>query len=152
VRRVTPAVLMLLVAACAGTGAAPESPGDGAPARIPKHETYLRNPTTITGDEVRVILPRAYEDEVEVEGLSSGWRESGGKRAWEGTGRCRLSVLSLRIEAAVLSVTLVPAADVTEVMIQAVGDVSYRQEVRDKVNLKSGLSFLMISNDRLLQR
>jgi hypothetical protein len=150
VRALALSISLVLAAACAGTGEAPEP--DDAPARVPKHETYLRHPTKITGDEVHVILPRAYEDEVEVEGLSYGWREKGGKRTWEGTGRCRLSVLSLRVEATSLTVTLVPEREEPEVMIQASGDASYRQEVRDKVNANSGLAILQITNDRLLER
>ncbi len=99
-----------------------------------------------------MILPRTYEDEIEVQGLSAGWRDSGGKRVWEGTGDCRLEILALEIRARALTVTLVPVQEEPEVLIQATGNVSYRHAVKGVANMKDGLEFLMITNNTVLER
>ncbi|MHC4859969.1 MAG: hypothetical protein ACYTDY_07735 [Planctomycetota bacterium] len=76
----------------------------------------------------------------------------GGKRKWEGTGSCRLALLSLVIEASALTVTLVPDRGDPEVILQATGRVSYRHTIRGRTQAKEGLKLLMITNDRLLER
>ena len=151
-RALAPLALLLALSACGSPRIPVRTIDPDEPDVLPPHEVYLRRPTTITGDEAHVILPRTYEDEVDVSGLSAGWRDVGGKRTWEGSGDCRLEILSLVVSARALNVTLVPVAEEPEVTIQATGNVSYRHSVKGVVNMKDGLDLLMNTNNIVLER
>jgi len=158
-RTATRVVLLLLTAAAAScqSGQAPQDPdGTGRaaaePVRIPRHEHYLRNVTEIRADAVSVLLPMAYCDEVNVSGLSAGWVEEDGDRVWEGSGDARLRVLSLSVFTKGLSVRLVAEQPEPEVIISAIGAVSMANSVRGFGSYIEGVEFLLLRNDRSLER
>jgi len=145
----------LLLAACA-TGEAPggsASPGgeegDTAPARerVLPHERYLKHATRVEADEVYVILPAQYAGDLQVSGLSAGWRAVGANRVWEGGGDCELRCLALVIFTKSLTVTVVPDQEEQVVHINATGHVSYVHSVRGSADVGRDLDFLFITND-----
>lgn len=144
-------LLLIVVTACASNPSTTPEPRP-APEEGPKLKKYqhaIENPTEITGDEVTVILPDLYADDIELTGLGSGWMLEDGTSTWEGTGDCSLAVRSLRIHCNELTVTLVPAGDEPEVMIQASGNVSFAQQVRGVGSWFENLVLLTIRNDRM---
>jgi hypothetical protein len=150
----TPGMLVLvLLASCAtgsGDSARSGGPGDSPDEpKLEKYENYIENPTEIVGDEVTVILPDIYGDDLVVKGLSTGWTEENGKRTWEGSGECRLELRSLRIRCKELTVTLVPIDEDPEVVIQASGNVSLAQQVKGVGSWFDNLRLLMIRNERM---
>ena len=148
-------LLGLLAGACNATppdwtppeGAPPEASGP-----IPKHETFLRNPTAIRADSVRVILPASYSTKLEVSGLSDGWKSDAELRVWEGTGDCRLALLLLHIRCGELSVTLVNREQEPEVVVQARGNVDMEHVVRGVVTRSDGVTLLMLRNEKRFER
>ncbi len=120
--------------------------------RIPKHETFLRHPTEVRAEEVRVLLPGYLADRIGVEGLSEGFREGPGGWIWEGTGDCVLRVLSLVVRASRLTVTVAPEGSRPEFMLAAEGDVRFAHSVRGVGSLAEGLHFLLLRDDRSLEK
>ncbi len=148
------AALLLLLAVSASCQSKPNSTPERRPApeegpKLEKYQHAIENPTEIVGDEVTVILPDFYADELHLEGLSSGWIAADGKSTWEGSGDCVLQVRSLVIHCKILTVTLVPPGDDPEVLIQANGNVSLAQQVRGIGSWFENLILLMIRNDRM---
>jgi hypothetical protein len=146
-------LLVLLAAAaasCSGGGRRePDGPGEGP---VPAYETYVKNPTEIRAEEVRAIFPAAYSEKISLTGLSDGWREEEGSRVWEGSGSCSLSLHRLKVSCRALTVTLVEEQKEPEVMIQATGDVYIGHGVRSVATYAEHLSFLLLRNDRRLER
>jgi hypothetical protein len=149
--RSTALLLLLVVSSCASqpntTPTARPAPEDVP--KLEKYQHYIENPTDIVGDEVTVILPDFYADDIELSGLGSGWMLDDGKSTWEGTGDCMLELRSLKIHCKELTVTLVPPGDEPEVLIQASGGVSLAQQVRGIGSWFENLALLTIRNDRM---
>ena len=151
--------LLLVLAACqsADTGTTPanDSPTDPAdPAAIEASdptERFIDEPTVVRADSIEAIFPADLYSEVEVEGLSAGWQEKDGRKIWEGSGQVEVKVRKLVLSGRSVTVTLVPDQAQREIMITASGDVSFGHRVRGGTEWK-GKSFLMIRNDRWLER
>ena len=114
--------------------------------RILPHERYLKHPTRIEADQVLMILPAEYAEEIEVSGLTAGWQTRGPNRVWEGSGNCELKVLSLTIVTRDLVLTVVPDQEEQVVNITATGNVICAHSVRGMGNYDEW-SFLVITNE-----
>jgi len=149
--RVAAILLLVALASCQSRpNITPEPrPAPEAGPKLEKYQYSIENPTEIVCDEATVILPDFYADDVQLEGLGSGWLPADGKRTWEGSGDCVLRVRSLKIYCKALTVTLVPPGDDPEVLIQASGDVSLAQQVRGIGSWFEDLILLTIRNDRM---
>lgn len=145
--------LALLLSGCTGAGApAPEAPPPApGPAGDPvaKHEWYVRHPTDLEAETVRLVLPMSMKDEIQTAGLMTGWRAEGDRLVNRGTGECTLRLRSLVVRAGELDVTLVPDGGEPEVVIQALGHASLAHSVRGVGSWYEDRSMIMIRNDRL---
>jgi len=163
-RTLTVVLLALLLAACQtgskkkARGGAEGDPADGsakagAPAEpeIP-HERFLANPTVVKARSIQAILPAVYRDEIRTKGLSAGWREMDGRRVWEGSGEVEVRLRSLVLSGPSVTVTLVSGQPEPEVLIQASGDVSFGHVWRGLRTAWEGKAFLMIRNDRWVEK
>jgi len=156
--------LVLVLAACqsgsgrnTGNGAGKKAAGGAANDAEPKepevpHERFLANPTVVRARSIQVILPAAYRDEIETEGLSAGWQELNGRRVWEGSGEVEVRLRKLVLTGPSVTVTLVEDQPEPEVMIQATGDVSFGHLSKGLSTQWEGKAFLMIRNDRWVEQ
>jgi hypothetical protein len=152
--RARPLILVALLAACAGDGSQRKeggSPADAtkAPA-VPKHEYYLRYPTRIEAEELVAILPAGYGKNIEVKGLSTGWKRAGDRRVWEGAGGVDLRILSFTARVRKLTLTLVPDGPDPEVIFQATGNVRLVRAVKGVGEAEVDLDSVLINNDKRL--
>jgi hypothetical protein len=143
----TPVLILAVLAAACATVETVTPPAPPKP-----HETFLANPTRIEATSVRLLLPAGYRDAIRLSGLSGGWMRDGEIETWEGTGACELDLLSLSVRCRELSVTLRHPSGEPEVMIQAEGEVRWSHAVRGIGSATEGVSFLMLRNDRSLER
>jgi len=146
--------LFLVLAACQSTekGTAPTDSTEPAEVEAgDPTERFIDEPTVIRAESIVAIFPADLESEVEVDGLSAGWREKDGRKVWEGSGQVEVKVRKLVLNGRSVTVTLVPDQAEREIMITASGDVSFGHRVRGGTEWK-GKNFLMIRNDRWLEK
>jgi len=155
------AILLLVLAGCAGSPErAPEPdegtprPGETSPEEVPEapHERFLENPTVIKARSIHAILPATYRKDVRVSGLTAGWREEDGRSVWEGTGEAEVRIRKLVLSGPSIRLTLVASQAEPEVQILADGDVSFGHVAKGLGTEWEGKEFLMIRNDRWLER
>jgi hypothetical protein len=141
---------LLLVAACGttrgGAGGAADAP------EIPPWQVYVKNPTEIRSGKFTAILPARWESDLTVSGLSDGWKERDGKKSWSGTGDCHLKLFRLDVKCHQLTVTLVPDQPEPEVLLTAEDHVVLAHVSKRIGNLSQDLEFLLIRNDRRMER
>lgn len=120
--------------------------------RLAPWETYVRSPTEIRADEVRVVAPDFLRSDLKLSGLSAGFAEKDGATTWEGTGECRLELFELEVRCRKLVVSLLPVSGEPEFLLTATGPVILAHVSGGIGNLSENLDFLMIRNDRRLER
>jgi hypothetical protein len=147
------ALLVLLSLLGCRTSGAEGGPPETEPGTTPKdpHERFLDYATVVKADEIQAILPADIEPEVEVSGLSTGWREDNGRKVWEGSGDARVKIRELLLAGPSVTVTLVSSQAVREIVVQATGDVSFAHAAPGGTEWM-GKDLLMIRNDRWLER
>ncbi|MEN8150111.1 MAG: hypothetical protein ABFS86_09820 [Planctomycetota bacterium] len=143
-------LFLIALAGCRSTTDGPPDDADVAGGARPE-ERFLDHPTVVRGETIAAILPADLESEVEVSGLSAGWREENGKKIWEGRGGVEVKVRKLVLAGKSVNVTLVAEQKEREVVIQASGDVSFSHAAPGGTQWE-GKDFLMIRNDRWLER
>ena len=114
-------------------------------------ERFLDYATSVKADVIHAILPADLEPEVEVSGLSAGWREEEGRKVWEGGGEIRVKIRNLVLSGPSVTVTLVSSQPKREIVIQATGHVSFAHAAPGGTEWR-GKDLLMIRNDRWLEQ
>jgi hypothetical protein len=152
------AALLLALAALAAcqSGQGSAKANDERPASVPKvppHEQYLRNVTRIRADQVFLILPEVYGDELRIEGLKTAWveDEEAGTRSMTAKGEVMAYLLELTVKTRDLKVTLVKKQPEPEVMITAVGRASMAHSVAGIGQYVDDVRILHIRNDKRLR-
>ena len=126
------------------------SPEKPAPAADPT-ERFLDHPTVVKAAVIRAIFPADLEPELQVSGLSVGWKEEAGRKVWKGSGEARVKVRKLVLAGPSVTVTLVASQPEREIVVQATGNVAFGHTAPGGTAWE-GKDFLMIRNDRWLER